>query len=155
MIGIDFNLPINIDQYTFADLSKGLVNEHRADCFLTTDRLPSQETIRQMRSTLSRQLSGKKFLLFRSIPLYGFRSDNISPKPSGYRNLSASNETKTLSLRHSRQCVTNHSGQSKRKSRLENIRRLCTDFNKQSKDALCRRGLRHSVGQRDLRSSSL
>ena len=152
MIGIDFNLPINFDQYTFADLSKGLANEYRADCFLTTDRLPSQETIRQMRSTLSRQLSGKKFLLFRPISMYGFCSDNISAESSGYRNMSASNETETLSLRHSRQCLSNHSCRSERKSKLENIRGFCTDSDKQSANALRQRRLRPATGPGGLRS---
>ena len=152
MIGIDFNLPINFDQYTVADLSKGLANEYRPDCFLTTDRLPSQETIRQMRSTLSRQLSDKKFLLFRPISMYGFCSDNISAESSGYRNMSASNETETLSLRHSRQCLSNHSCRSKRKSKLENIRGFRTDSNKQGANALRQRRLRPATEQGCLRT---
>lgn len=150
MLGIDFNLPLNLGQCTFADLSKELADEYRANCFLTTDRLPSPKAIRQMCPTISRQPSHKKFLLFRSIPLHGFCPDNIPPVSAGHRNVSACHAAETLSLRYSRRCITNHSCQSKRESRLENIRRFRTDSDKQSSNTLCQRRLWHPVRPRGL-----
>ena len=150
MIGIDFNLPLTFGQSTFKDLLKGLVNARWTDSFFTTDRLPSQKTIRQMCTKISRQPSNKNFLLFRSIPLYGFCSDNLSSEPSGHRSLSSSNSTKALSLWHSWKCLPNHVGKGKRKSELENLRGLCTHPDKQSKKALCRRRLWHSIESRSL-----
>src|SRR3989339_1204096 len=150
MIGIDFNLPLNLGQCTFANLLKGLADEYRADCFLATDKFPSEETFRQMCATISRQPSNEKFLLFRSISLHGFRPDNISPVTSGHRKLSAGNAAETLSLRYSRQCFPNHSGEGKRKSRLENIRGLCTNSDRQSSNTLCQRRFWHSIRPRSL-----
>lgn len=150
MIGIDFNLPLIFDQSTFTDLLKGLVNARRTDNLLTTDRLPSQKTIRQLRPQIPRQPSNKNFLLFRSIPLYGFCSDNLSSEPSGHRNLSSSNAAETLSLRHSRKRLPNHVGQGKRKSKLEDLRRLCSHPDKQSPNALRRRRLWRSTESRSL-----
>src|SRR4030042_3885528 len=124
MVGIDFNLPLNFGQYIFMDLPKGLANAYRTDCFLTTDRLSSQETIRQMRSQIRRQSSNKNFLLFRSVPVYGFCPDNISPVSSRHRGLPACHADKALSLRHSRKRVTQYVGKCERISGLENIRRL-------------------------------
>jgi len=150
MVGIDFNLPLSFGQYTFMDLPKGLAHAYRTDCFLTTDRLPSQKTIRQTRPTIPRQSSDKNFFLFRSIPVYGFCPDNLSSKPAGHRDLSPRHADKTIPLRHSRECFPDHSGQGKRTSRLENIRGLRAGFNKQSPNALCPRRLWHSTEPRDL-----
>jgi hypothetical protein len=136
MTVIDFNSPINFGQITFPTTLKGLANAHRANNFLTTDRLPAKTRIRQMCSSISWQLSDKNFFLLRSIPLYGFCSNNISTEPSGHRNLSASNAFQTLSLRHPWKSFSQHPGQSKRESRLANICRLrrsvdkhCTEVN--------------------------
>ena len=150
MIGIDFNLPLNFGQYTFINLLKGLANAYRSYGFLAIDRLPSQKTIRQMSSQISRQSSGKNFFLFRSIPMQGLCSDNISSEPSRYRGLFAGNAAKTLPLRHMRKCFTQYISIRKRTSRLENICRLLADFDKQSPNALCQRGLRHSTVPRGL-----
>ena len=150
MIGIDFNLPLNFGQYAFTDLLKGLANAHRANGFLATDRLSSQKTIRPMCSQIHRQLSSKDFFLFRSIPVYGFRPDNISSEPSRHRNLSEGNAAKTLPLRHTRKCFTQYLSKCKRTSRLENIRRFCPGVDKQSSNTLCQRGLRHSTEPRGL-----
>ncbi len=59
MIGIDLKSPIDFGHKTFTDSLKGSANVHRANSFLTTVRLSSQKTIRQMRSTVSRQPSNK------------------------------------------------------------------------------------------------
>src|SRR5210317_1249182 len=101
LIGIDFNLPFNCDQDTFTYLLKGLVNAHRQDSLLTTVRLSTKETFRQMCSQIQRQSPSNNFLMFRSISLHGICSDNISSVSSGHRNLLESDGEKTLSLRHS------------------------------------------------------
>ena len=75
MTGIDLKSPIDFGRKTFTDSLKGSANVHRANSFLTTVRLSSQKTIRQMRSTISGQPSNKNFFLFRSIPLYGLCPD--------------------------------------------------------------------------------
>jgi len=150
MNGIDFNLPFKLDQDTFSDLLKGLVNARRQNSFLTTVRLSTKEAIRQMRSQISRQSSDKNFFLFRSIPLHGLRTDNLSSEPSGHRNFSSGNAVKTLSLRHKRQYFPNHAGEGKRKSPLENLRGLRTNPDRQSQSSLCRRRIRHSTESRGL-----
>ena len=145
MVGIDFNLPLNFGQYIFIDSLKGLANACWTDSFLTTDRLSAKTQIRQMRSTIPWQPSNKNFFLFRSIPVHGFCSDNLSTESSRHRDLPESIETKTLPLRHTRKCFTQHVSKCKRASRLENIRRLRTDFDRQSSNTLRQRRLRHST----------
>ena len=151
MIGVDLKSPIDFGHKTFTDSLKGSANVHRANSFLTTDRLSSQKTIRQMRSKISWQPSNKEFFLFRSIPLYGFCPDNLSPESSRHRKLSSSNAVETLPLRNTRECFTQHIGKCERTSRLENLCRLRTDFDRQSPNTLRQRRLRHSVGPRSLR----
>jgi len=150
MIGIDFNLSLNFGQYTFTSLLKGLANAHRTDGFLTTNRISPQKTIRQMCSQIPRQPSNKNFFLFRSIPLYGFCSDNISSEPSGHPNLSTCNAAKTLPLWHTRKYFSQYIGKCKRTSKLENLCRLRADFNKQGSRTLCQRRLWNSIGPRGI-----
>ena len=150
MIVIDFNSPINFGHNTFLDLLKGLANVHRTDCFFTTDKLPAKTRFRQMCSPIPWQSPDKNFFMFRSIPLYGFCSDNISSESSRHRNLPASNAAKTLPLRHSRKYFTQHVSKRKRTSRLENICRLCWTVDKQSSKTLCQRRLRDSTEPRGL-----
>ena len=150
MTGIDFNLHLNFGQYTFTDLQKGLANACRTDRFLTIVRLSAQKDIRQVRTKISRQPSNKNFFMLRSIPVYGFCSDNLSAKPSGHRNLLESDATKTLSLQNSRKCFSHHSGKGKRESRLANICRLCQSLDKQSLRALRRRKVWRSIEKNSL-----
>jgi len=86
MVVIDFNSLLNFGQYTFIDTLKGLANALRTDCFLTTDRLSAETPIRQMCSTIQRQLPNKNIFLFRSIPLHGICSDNLSSESERHRN---------------------------------------------------------------------
>ena len=141
MAVIDFNSPIDFGQTTFVETLKGLANARWANCFLTTDGSPAETRIRQMRSAISRQLPSKNFFLLRSIPLYGFCPDNISPEPSGHRNLPASHAIQAVPLRHSREGFSQHSGKGKRKSRLANLCRLRTIADKHRPKAVRRRGL--------------
>ncbi len=103
-----------------------------------------------MRPAISRQPSDKNVFLFRSIPVHGVCPDNLSSKPSRHRKLSSSNAAETLPLRHTGKCFAQYIGKCERTSRLENIRRLRTVFDRQSSDTLCQRRLRHSTESRSL-----
>ncbi len=148
----DFNSLIDFGQNAFMATSKGLANVHGTNSFLTTDRLLAKTQFRQMRSPISRQLPDKNFFLLRSIPLYGFCSNNISTEPSGHRNLSASNAFQTLSLRHPWKSFSQHPGQGKRESRLANICRLRTSVDKHRTEVVCQRRFRRTIETSRLRS---
>lgn len=150
MVGIDLKSVINFGPKTFIDSLKGLANVRRTDGLLTIARLSTQQTIRQVRPQIRRQQSNKKFFMFRPVSLYGICTDNISPKPARYRNLSAGNAAKTLSLWNTLKHLTQHACKRKRKSRLENLCRFRTNPDKQSKKALCQRRLRYSTEPRSL-----
>jgi len=150
MIGIDFNLHLTLGQYSFMDLLKGLANACWTNSFLTAVRFSSQKTIRQMRPTILRQPSDKNVFLFRSIPVYDVCPDNLPPEPSRHRKLSSSNAAETLPLRHTRECFTQYIGKCERTSKLENLRRLRTGFDRQSSNTLCKRRLRHPTESRSL-----
>ena len=136
MVGIDLNLPLNFGQYTFIDILKGLASAYRTNSFLTVVRLSAQKDIRQVFTKISRKPSNKNLFMLRSIPVHGFCSDNLTAKPSGHRNLPESDAAKTLSLWNSWKCFSQHSGKGKRKSRLENICRFRTSFDKQGSNTL-------------------
>ncbi len=150
MIGIDLKLPIDLGRNAFSKFLKGLANVHWTNRFLATIRFSSQETIRQVRWQTRRQSSNQNLFLFRSISLHGLCADNLSSKPSRHRKLSSSNAAETLSLWHSWNCITKYIGKCKRTSRLENLRGLRTNSDKQSPRTLRRRRLRHSTGSRSL-----
>ena len=149
---IDFNSLINFGQIIFMETLKGPANAHREDRFLTTDRLPAETRIRQMCSSVSRQLSDTNFLLSRPIPLYGLCSDNISAEPSGHRNLSASHAIQTIPLRHPRKNFSQHSGKSKRKQKLANLCRLRPSIDKHCSKLVRRRRFRRTTSTSCLRS---
>ncbi len=150
MIGIDFNLSLNLGQYTFTDLLKGLANAYRTDNFLTTIGFPSQKAIRQVRSTISRKLSGENFFLFRSVSLNGICSDNLSSESAGHRNMFAGDTAKAIPLQHTWESFTEHLGKCERTPGLENIRRLRKGFDKQSSNTLRQRRLWNSTEPRGL-----
>ena len=152
MVVSDLKSPIDFGHKISTGSLKGLANVQRTDCFLTNDRLSAKTQIRQMCSTIPWKPSNKNFFLFRSIPMYGFCSDNLSPKSSRHRDLPESIEAKTLPLRHTRKCFTQHFSKRERASRLENIRRLRTDFDGQSSNTLCQRRLRRSTKTSFLRT---
>lgn len=150
MVVVDLNSDIDFGQKTFTKNRKGLANVYRTNCFLATNRLSTETSIRQVRPTIPRQLSNKDLFMFRSVSVHGFCSDNISAESSGHRDMPAGNAIQALPLRYSRKRVTQHIGECERKSRLENIRGLRTDLNKQSSSTLRQRRLRHSTESRSL-----
>jgi len=152
MVVSDFNSVVNFGQNTFVEILEGLANVHWTNSFLATDRLFAKTPIRQMRSPIPRQLQDKNFFMFLPIPLHGIRSDNIPSKSSRHRNLPKSNATKTLPLRHSWKSFTHHFGEGKRKSRLANICRVRSRFDKQSSKTLRQRRLWPPTKASNLRS---
>jgi hypothetical protein len=150
MVVIDLKSQIDFGQKTLIDSLKGPANVHRKDHLLATVRLLTKTPIRQMRSQIPRKPSDKNFFMFRPIPMYGVCPDNISSESSRYRNLSSRSSAETLPLRYKGKCFPNHTGQSKRKSGLEDICGLRTNPNKQSPNALCQRGFRYSTESRSL-----
>ena len=150
MIRIDLKSPIDFGHKTFTVSLKGPANVHWTNSPLTTVRLSSQKTIRQMCPAISRQPSDKNIFLFRSIPVYDVCPDNLSSESTRHRSLSSSNAPETLPLRHTRECFTQYIGKCERTSKLENLRRLRTGFDRQSSNTLCKRRLRHSTESRSL-----
>ena len=106
MVVVDLNSDIDFGQKTFTKNRKGLANVYRTNCFLATNRLSTETSIRQVRPTTQRQLSDKDFFMFRSVSVHGFCSDNISAESSGYRDMPAGNAIQALPLRYSRKRVT-------------------------------------------------
>ena len=150
MVGVDLKLPIVFADNTFNFLLKGRTGVHWANNFLSTFRLSAEETIRQMCTKISRQLSDKILLLLRPISFNVFRTNYQSQKPSRHRNISSCNGAKTLSLRLSLEHISNHFSKGKRKSPLANIRRLRSHINRQSTKSLCQRLSRFFDRQRSL-----
>jgi hypothetical protein len=64
-----------------------LSNEYRPNCFFADHRLSSHALISKLCKTVSRKPENKILYLLRSIHVHGFRPDDISRKPSGYRSL--------------------------------------------------------------------
>ncbi len=150
MVGVDLKLPIVFADNTFNFLLKGRTDVHWANNFLSTFRLSAEETIRQMCTKISWQSSDIILFMLRPISFNVFRTNYQSQKPSRYRNLSACNGTKTLSLRLPLKYISNHFSKGKRKSPLANIRRLCSHINQQGTMSLCRRLSRIFDRQRSL-----
>ena len=150
MVVVDLNSDIHFGQKTFTANRKGWASVYGTNCFLATNRLSTETSIRQECPTIPRQLSNEDLFMFRSVSMHGFCSDNISAESSGYRDMPAGNAIQALPLRYSRKRVTQHIGECERKSRLENIRGLRTDLNKQSSSTLRQRRLRHSTESRSL-----
>ena len=64
MVVVDLNSDIDFGQKTFAANRKGLANVYGTNCFLTTNRLSTETSIRQVRPTIPRQLSNKDLFMF-------------------------------------------------------------------------------------------
>ena len=150
MVGIDLKLPIVFADNTFNFLLKGRTGVHWANNFLSTFRLSAEETIRQMCTKISRQLSDKIIFMLRPISFNVFRTNYQSQKPSRHRNISSGNGAKTLSLRFPLEYISNHFSKGKRKSPLANIRRLRSYINQQGTKSLCQRLSRFFDRQRSL-----
>jgi len=145
MVVFDFNSSLNFCQNTFASTLKGLANAYRTHCLLTTIGFSTQAPTRHLYPPLSRQSSSSDIFLFRPVSLHDVCANNISPESSRYRNMSADDAVKAVSLRYSREGITEHTGEGKRNSRLAYLCGLRASFNCQSTDALCQRRFRRST----------
>ena len=114
MVVIDFNSSLYFGQKSL----KGLADAYRTNCFLTTAGLSAQAPIRLLCPPLSRQSPCTDVFMFRPVPMHDVCADNVSTEPARHRNMSAGNTGQTLSLRHSRQGLSQHTCQSQRTARL-------------------------------------
>ena len=67
---IDLEFKIYYNHSLFHNIQKGMANEYRKNCFLTSNRFHTHAWISQMCSTLRRQLQSKKLFMLWSISLY-------------------------------------------------------------------------------------
>src|SRR4030043_1560748 len=105
-----------------------------------------------MRSPVSRRTSDSKLFVFRSIPLHGLRSTDLSGESSRYRNMPASHAAQTLSRRDPEQSFSKHIGRCKRKTGLAPLRRPCSCVDRNGQRVVCGRGLRTATQPDCLRS---
>lgn len=98
---------------------------------------PTYAPLSQMCQTVPWKLQGKALHLSRSVPLYGFRSADLSRKPQRYRGMSPSPTKQTLSYGHTRQHRSQYFGQCEPGSRLEDLRRFCPTTDPESQITLC------------------
>ena len=139
MVRVDLNWPVHSGHNPFKDRLKGRAHAQWTNHFLTTANISTQATIRHVRKTISRQLSRQNLFLLRSISMHGICPDNVPTKSERHRVLSESYESQALSLWYSRPRLTQYVGQSKRKSRLANLRRLRSSLDTQGSPTLCQR----------------
>jgi transposase len=88
MTFIDLKSPVYYGYSKFIK-QKGMANVYRKNNFCSTDGLPPNVRVPQVRSAVSRQLQGAKLFMSGSVPLHGICSTDLSRKPAGYRSLRA------------------------------------------------------------------
>src|SRR4030042_743295 len=105
---------------------KGVTNALRTNYFLPVDELSSETRIQQMCSPVSRGAPHSKFFVFRSIPLHGLCSTDLSGESSRHRDMPAGRAAQALSRRDQEQSFSKHVGRCQRKTGLAHLRRLCS-----------------------------
>src|SRR4030042_1605854 len=131
---------------------KGVTNALRTNYFLPVDELSSRTGIQQMRSSLSRRIPHSNLFLFRSIPLHGLRSTDLSGESSRHRNMPAGHAAQALSRRDQGQSFSKYLGRCQRKTGLAHLRRLCSCVDWNGQRVVCGRGLRAANHRGCLRS---
>ena len=121
---------------------KGVTNALRANHFLSVNELSSETRIQQMCSPVSRRTPDSKFFVFRSIPLHGLRSTDLSGESSRHRNMPAGHAAQALSRRDPEQSLSKHIGRCQRKTGLAHLRRLCSGVDRNGQTVVCGRRLR-------------
>src|SRR4030067_641696 len=121
---------------------KGVTNALRANYFFPVDEFSSETRIQQMRSPVSRRTPHSKFFVFRSIPLHGLRSTDLSRKSSRHRNMPAGHASQALSRRDQGQSFSKYLSRCKRKTGLAHLRRLCSCVDRNGQRVVCGGGLR-------------
>src|SRR4030067_1377028 len=158
----DFNFVSQIGHNLPISDRKGVTNAFRANHFLSAHELFPETRIQQMRSPVPRRVSDSELFVFRSIPLHGFCSTDLSGESSRYRNMPAGLAAQALSRRDTEQSFSKHVGRCQRKTRLAHLRRLCSGVDPNCQTVVCERGLRAAtqpdglcLGFHDNRSLSL
>ena len=129
---------------------KGMTDAFRTNHFLSADEFFAQARIQQMRSAISRGIPSSRLFVFRSIPLPGLRSTDLSRESSRYRDMPAGYAAEALSRRDSKQSFSEHIGRCQREAGLAYLRRLCFRIDPNGQAAVCRRRFRAAT-----RSNSL
>jgi len=111
----DFNFFFPIGHNPPISDRKGVANALRTNCFSPVDELSSRTGIQQMRSSLSRRIPHSNLFLFRSIPLHGLRSTDLSGESSRHRNMPAGHAAQALSCRDQGQSFSKYLGRCERK----------------------------------------
>lgn len=133
-------------------LQEELSNEYRPNCFFAGHRLSSHALISKLCKTVSRKPEDKILYLLRSVYVHGFRPDDLSRKPSGYRSLPQSPREKALPYGHSGHCSAKYTGACQQSQGLANLRRFraISDQNRQA--IISRRRIGSGAGQYSLRT---
>jgi len=138
----DFNFVSPIGHNSPITDREGVTNAFRANHFLSAYELFPQIRIQQMRSPVPGRVSDSELLVFRSIPLHGLRSTDLSGESSRYRDMPSGHAVQALSRRVPRQSVSKHVGRCQRKTGLAYLRRLRSCVDRNGQKAVCKRGLR-------------
>src|ERR1039457_3769579 len=80
-------------------LGKGSAHEPGTECFRPSTRLSAQARVQSMRSPVSRQPACSVLLLLSSVSVHDLRPTYLPRQPARYRNLFASPQEQTVSLR--------------------------------------------------------
>src|SRR5215471_18600622 len=100
--------------------------EPRSNRIRSTDELPLSQRIQSLCRALRGQQKRSFILLLEPVFDDGIRPTDISREPSRYRSLPACTSEQSLSLRPDGSSQTLDIGRRKRESRLEDLRRFCT-----------------------------
>src|SRR2546425_8919363 len=144
LIFFDFNLTMLFRRVWRRPTADQIPYERRPHRFLPTVGLSAQIRIRQVCSTLSRQLPGPQAVQLRTVRRHGFCPIDLARKFARHRNLSARLGFQALSQRYSPTRRPQHTGRRQRKPRLAHLRRLRSGAHSTGHDALrpravCRR----------------
>ena len=131
---------------------KGVTNAFRTNHFFSANELFPETRIQQMCSSVSRRTPDSDLFVFRSIPLHGLRSTDLSGESSRYRNMPAGHAAQALSRRDPGQSFSKHVGRCERKTGLAHLRRLCSCVDRNGQRVVCGRGLRTANHPSCLRS---
>src|SRR5262249_45410012 len=123
MISVVFDLKTRVALSHFPPVAtpRELAHAQRPLCLFPTDGLSAQARVRPLRRALSGQSTDSQLLLFRSIPLHGLRSIDLSREPAGHRNLPSCPSEEALPRGLSRCDRPEHLGGCQRAPRLAHL----------------------------------
>ena len=122
--GVDLNL---IQESGLLQQSEFLSHQHvcRQNPVRAIDGFSSMDDLHQNRRPVWRKLSSPNTALYRSVSYSGLRATDLPGESSGHRSLSRGAIGEAVSHGYSYTSQTLHAGRCQRKTRLENLRRLC------------------------------